>query len=413
MSESGERPTWRVLVDGDTVAVDPDGTVASVVEGLGVFPMAPEVLLDLDGPRGVEILAWSPGREAGAAHDWLPLSEATGPAPLLETVREAMATYAGREPLPARRQDWFTAAWLPDVDAWADQALATAGRRRTGPSSPVKVWSLSAVLRIPTDGGPVFLKATCDHFRAEPRITDLLGRLVPGRVPAVLGHEPDRGWQLMKPLDGVSDEDEPTPGLAALAADTIAGVQIDCVPHVALLRQAGCPERGLESSLAAFREVLAASPELRLLDAEQVAAARDALPEVERRLAALAAYDVPTTLVHGDLHLGNVAEQDGRLTVFDWSDASVGHPFIDLVTLVRSSPSEERDELTAAYLGIWRDHLPGSDLRRVVELATVAEKVFQAVTYDRLQAAQEDAAVWSMQGVVARCLHQLTEALAD
>ena len=268
------------------------------------------------------------------------------------------------------------------------------------------------MLRVPTDHGPVFLKATCDHFRSEPRITDVLGRLLPGRVPALLGHEPDRGWQLMEPLGGVSDEDDPTPRLAAPTAAAIAAIQLDCAAHVEQLRAAGCPERGLESSLAAFRDVLAASPELRLLDADQVAAARAALPEVERRLAELAAYDVPETLVHGDLHLGNVAHHDGRLAVFDWSDASVGHPFVDLATLVRSSPPDERDELVSAYLAAWREALPGADLGRVMDLADVAEKVFQAVTYERLQAAQEDAAVWMMEGVVARCLEQLTEAVA-
>ena len=143
-----------------------------------------------------------------------------------------------------------------------------------------------------------------------------------------------------------------------------------------------------------------------------MSAARAALPEVERWLAELAAYDVPETLVHGDLHLGNVAHHDGRLAVFDWSDASVGHPFVDLATLVRSSPPDERDELVSAYLTAWREALPGADPGRVMDLADVAEKVFQAVTYERLQAAQEDAAVWMMEGVVARCLTQLTEAVA-
>ena len=143
-----------------------------------------------------------------------------------------------------------------------------------------------------------------------------------------------------------------------------------------------------------------------------MAAARACVPEVERWLAELAAYDVPATLVHGDLHLGNVAHHDGRLTVFDWSDASVGHPFVDVATLARSSPPDERDELVAAYFGAWREALPGADLERVMGLADVAEKVFQAVTYERLQAAQEDAAVWMMEGVVARCLVQLTEAVA-
>jgi hypothetical protein len=98
--------------------------------------------------------------------------------------------------------------------------------------------------------------------------------------------------------------------------------------------------------------------------------------------------------------------------VFDWSDGSVGHPFVDLATLARSSPSEERAELVSAYFAAWREELPGADLGRVLKLADVAEKVFQAVTYERLQAAQEDAAVWMMEGVIARCLRDLPDAVA-
>ena len=177
-------------------------------------------------------------RPRGRGHlRWVEHPLPTAPAGL---VRAAVASRGGR--LDRRRP-------------WPGRAAAA-----PAPSVPVKVWSLSAVLRVPTDGGPVLLKATCDHFRSEPRITDLLGRLLPGRVPALLGHEPDRGWQLMEPLGGVSDEDEPTAGLAAPTAAAIAAIQLDCVPHVAQLRAAGCPDRGLESSLAAFRDVLASSP---------------------------------------------------------------------------------------------------------------------------------------------------------
>ena len=42
-------------------------------------------------------------------------------------------------------------------------------------------------------------------------------------------------------------------------------------------------------------------------------------------------------------------------------------------------------------------------------LAAVAELAFQAVTYERLQAAQEDASRWELEGVVARCLRRLAE----
>jgi aminoglycoside phosphotransferase (APT) family kinase protein len=60
---------------------------------------------------------------------------------------------------------------------------------------------------------------------------------------------------------------------------------------------------------------------------------RDALAvEVEdlsRRLTELA-VGTPGTLLHGDVHLDNLAVHDGRLVIYDWESASVGPPAGDL-----------------------------------------------------------------------------------
>ncbi len=405
------RPRWRVLVDDDRVRVDESGVVAALPADdlAGAFPVAPELLLDRDGvPTVLDVRR--PGTVARTSPHWRPLEDADGPADVLAAVREAVRTHLGETPTPGRRPEWFAAPWRAEVRAWLDDRLAEAGRRRTGDDVPVKVWSLSAVLLVPTDAGPLYFKAACDWFRSEPRSTQVLARLWPGRVPELLAIEPDRGWQLMAPLAGVSDEDEPDPGLAAPTARTIADLQVGSLGHLPELRAAGLPDRGLAATWEAVQTIAAGSPELRFLDADERAAVLAALPGTERRLAELAALDVPDTLVHGDLHLGNVAHDEERLSIFDWTDACLAHPFVDVVTLDGSSPEDERPALREAYLDRWRQELSLPDTDRVLSLASVADRAFQAVTYERLQAAQEDASRWEMEGVVARCLRRLVEA---
>jgi aminoglycoside phosphotransferase (APT) family kinase protein len=62
------------------------------------------------------------------------------------------------------------------------------------------------------------------------------------------------------------------------------------------------------------------------------------------------------SLVHGDLHLGNVAKGPGGPLIFDWTDACVAHPFLDLATIRRGTgevdvaEAELRARLRAAYL---------------------------------------------------------------
>ncbi|MBI1880332.1 MAG: phosphotransferase [Chloroflexi bacterium] len=58
------------------------------------------------------------------------------------------------------------------------------------------------------------------------------------------------------------------------------------------------------------------------------------IPHLKARCDQLAGYSVPQTLVHGDLHTGNVALVEGKLLFFDWTDACVTHPFFDVMLMM-------------------------------------------------------------------------------
>jgi aminoglycoside phosphotransferase (APT) family kinase protein len=93
------------------------------------------------------------------------------------------------------------------------------------------------------------------------------------------------------------------------------------------------------------------------LSAEEEAELRAAVPRLTTLCAALAGYAVPPSLVHGDLHLQNVADGPGGYVFFDWTDACVAHPFVDLLTFLeeREEQVEEAlaDRLRGAYLAEW------------------------------------------------------------
>ncbi|NKB71866.1 MAG: phosphotransferase [Candidatus Latescibacteria bacterium] len=44
----------------------------------------------------------------------------------------------------------------------------------------------------------------------------------------------------------------------------------------------------------------------------------------------LSGMPIPQTLVHGDLNMSNVAQQEGHYLFYDWTDACVSHPFFDM-----------------------------------------------------------------------------------
>jgi Ser/Thr protein kinase RdoA (MazF antagonist) len=91
------------------------------------------------------------------------------------------------------------------------------------------------------------------------------------------------------------------------------------------------------------------------------------------------------SLMHGDFHPWNVvAGQDGT-RIFDWTDAAVAHPFLDLVTyIMRTDDLALRRYLLQRYLGLWSKYLSSDDLQAAGQLALVVGALYQAYTYSPL-----------------------------
>ena len=81
----------------------------------------------------------------------------------------------------------------------------------------------------------------------------------------------------------------------------------------------------------------------------------------------MAGYNIPYTLAHGDLHLGNVARCDGEYVFFDWGQGCVFHPFLDAWFFVQKSEAEEMPE--SEYLALWTEYESEDRLREALALA--------------------------------------------
>lgn len=313
---------------------------------------------------------------------------------------------------PPGRPDWFRPAWFDRVEAWIDAVLAESGRRRTHPIQPVKLWSISAVARVTTDGGDVWLKAPCEHFRAEARVHPTVACLFPGLVPTLIAAQETDGWLLMEPMAGVGDDDR-ADGAGLEVATRWAMAQIEAVEHVGALLAGGCRRRGVEETLAGFRGVLANSSELALLSDEQLTAVRGCVGEIESLVREFWGAGIPDTLAHGDLHLGNVAWDGEDLRIFDWTDGCVSHPFLDASHLSHFTREQPGDAgLESTYAEQWRAAYPHADIDRIVALAPLVDLVFQAITFDDIVNTTEPQSRWELGGVVADILRTLPEKVA-
>jgi hypothetical protein len=251
---------------------------------------------------------------------------------------------------------WRDPRFLADAGAWVEARLADAAMRPVGPAEQIHDRPWSTVLRVPTDHGHVFFKASAPASRHEAAVTDFLARRRPDVVPPLLAIDPALGWMLM--TDGgerlrevVSREHDVSRWLDILPL--YAGLQADLADAGDELVALGVPDLRL-ATLPARYDALLDDLDASAGPPGELDRLRDAVPRVAAMAEELAAYGIPESIEHDDLHDAAVYVHDGRYRILDWGDACVAHPFFSLsVTLegvVAWGPDDIQDTVdTAAY----------------------------------------------------------------
>ena len=328
---------------------------------------------------------------------WAGRAELAGADPAAARVVEELED--GSAGLPGR--PWAARGWFAGAERWLEDAMAAIGRPLTGPVEQVRVWELSCVLRAPTAAGDVWFKANAASplLVNEAVVLGELAGLFTAHVPVPLAVDPERGWMV---LDDFGEEVGWAVPLEVVeeVARAFARMQVQATGHVDRLLAAGCLDRGLDRLAAqalAWLPAVEATAELACIDQatwlteDETAAVRAALPQVLACCAELGGHAVPPSIVHGDLHLSNVARGPVGYLFFDWTDACVAHPFLDLATIRRGTAftdavceDELRERLREAYLPEWASFEPPGRLARAWELAAPLGALHQAVSYRSL-----------------------------
>jgi hypothetical protein len=310
--------------------------------------------------------------------------------------REVLDAYLAeveRGLLPKLRAPWCRNGWLDTAMAWIAAQLADHGTPLVGEVEQVTNWSLSCVLRAHTDAGAVYFKAaaTLPLFVNEPVVMAGLARRFPDHIPMPLRLDPQRRWMLLpdvgRPLGYDTSLVTHQEVLRCFGA-----IQRDSAAAVDELLELGCQDRRLER-LSAQAAMLAADTAVLsgLTDAERAQLCA-ALPRLQAMCAALAACGIPHTLVHGDLHLHNVAGSARRAQFFDWTDACISHPFFDLISVFDEEDRARQVQLRAAYLSVWSDYAPVGRRLEAWALAQPLSNLHQAISYQHILMGLESAA---------------------
>ena len=299
--------------------------------------------------------------------------------------------------VPAKRAPWAHEGWHAGATAWIESSLQDLGRPPIGPVEQVRTWPLSAVLRVPTREGHVYFKATSSLplFVDEGHVMRGLARLFRREVPEPLAIDRDRRWMLLDDVGSALGWDAPLEERESVLR-VFAFMQVATSGDPDALLELGCIDRRPAWLAGESSELIGDEESLAGLDEQERAGLRELEPLLVELCGRLADGPVPDALVHGDLHLENVARVRGSYVFFDWSDACVAHPFLDLIDVHRAEDPAVRDRLREAYLSVWADYASPDELLALWQLSTPLASLNQAVSYRHIFASIEAGSVQNL-----------------
>jgi Ser/Thr protein kinase RdoA (MazF antagonist) len=305
-----------------------------------------------------------------------------------------LAELGGRRERPSSLTVWLgvledhplRASWArpggPAADVkWATRTLAGLGRPVFGPAVQLKTWNLSSIWRMDTAAGQVWLKVVPPFCAHEGRILMALadgGRAGAGvaPVPGVLAADGAR--VLLADVPGEDQYQAPAAQLARMV-DVLVTLQVDWADRSADLLDLGLPDWQPAPLVAKVATLVSRDgPALGYADERALGLLVATLDE---RLASLESCGLPTTLVHGDFHPGNLRADGNSLVLLDWGDSGVGHPLLDLPAFLDRVPAESVASVRRRWLAAWAEAVPGCDPERAAELIEPVAALRQAVIY--------------------------------
>lgn len=311
---------------------------------------------------------------------------------------------------------WHNPDWQKQAHAWIRAEAKRNSIQLTGEIEQPHAYAWSTVMRVPTDEGTIFFKATAAETVYESALTQKLAGWYPDCMPELIAVDIARGWMLMRdggePLRAsIRPTQDITPWQPVITR--YAELQVGLAEHISEILALGIPDHRPAALPPLYENLLADEASLMIdqekgLTSAEFEQIQNLTPRFKQICSDLTAFGIPDSLNHGDFHDGNVLLKNGRITFFDWGDASVAHPFVSLRTFFVSienslklddySFTPEMSELLDRYLEPWQKFASTDALLSAYRLskpvASIAKALAWHQTISRLAGSLREEYAW-------------------
>jgi aminoglycoside phosphotransferase (APT) family kinase protein len=305
---------------------------------------------------------------------------------------------------------------------WAQNYLTANGYEIQDSPETVRAMPWSVVTRFSTSKGSIYLKEMATLFSLEPTLIRTLSEWDDGTAPRGISINKDlrcflmedAGIQLSTYLKTNFQID-----LLAKAVTMCAKSQYKAVNHVDVLLSIGVLDWRLVKLPNLYLQLLNQEAILRDdgLTAAEIKVLRTLHPTISTLCDRLSQYKIPETLEHTDFHDSNILIKDGCLTIGDWGDAVISHPFFSLVSYLNSVTRyydvKETDEryvhLQSVYLNAWLEFASKDHLIEAFQLAKRLRPCQVALSFIRVKMCPNLESSFRFTGYIAAALRDFIQ----
>jgi len=297
-------------------------------------------------------------------------------AAIREALGELDSYVRGDRPGPFARP-----GWLRELIRWVEEQIGPLGLRLIGGFQQWNASPTFSLLRLETNDGAVWFKATGEPNSHELSVSVLLARLFPRHVPRILGiHRSWNGWLSAEASGTALDEISDCSTWERVAGE-LAELQIASIGKSRELLGGRCKDLRLpglvkcvDSFLARMADFMAAQEKTSPapLSNSELASLGEGLKE---SCSLLQSFGLPDTIGHIDFNPGNILVSPERCVFLDWAEGCVTNPLITFEYLRRhmersgvKQPAADA-RLCTAYLRPWAAYFSQEELRRAMAAA--------------------------------------------